>query len=67
MSFDSLAITLTPFMTAIITFMEVIFVVIRGVGVIPQTLRALIFAHVVQVLPSASHPPHIQRSTGSVM
>jgi len=67
MSFDSLAITLTPFMSTIITFMEIIFIVITGIGVVLQALRALIFAHVEQVLPSASHPPHIQRSTGSVM
>ena len=54
-------------MTAIITFMKVIFIVITGIGVVLQTLRALIFAHTVQMLPSANQSPQMQRATGSVI
>ena len=67
MSFDSLTITLTPFMSTIITFMEVIFIVITGVGVVLQTLRALIFTHTEQVIPSINQRPHFLQRIGSVM
>jgi hypothetical protein len=67
MSFDSLTITLTPFMTAIITFMKVIFIVITGIGVVFQTLRALIFTHTEQVIPSINQRPHFLQRIGSVM
>jgi hypothetical protein len=54
-------------MPTVIAVMKVIFIVFSSVCVIPQTLRALIFAHTRQTLPSANQSPQMQRATGSVI